>query len=350
LSIRIRFLNEQNIAGSLEKVRSSFYLFFQFFLQGCFRAKIVGHMNTLKSLQLLLAFVIIPIGYANSEPLLFNHNGQQRSYLVHLPSTYNNGQHVPLLMVLHGRNGNAKRISESSEFNKRADHHGFIVIYPEGHNKQWNYLHGIPGAPEGADDPGFLLALTEAVTKKYNTDRKRLYVSGISNGGFMAQRLACDQANLYSGLASVAAGGYAVMPETCERSTPIDVLYLHGTADKLVPWEGLGVRDESGSEQLVTMSIKKSLKFWAGHNRCSSDIDIIDLPQSGNSHGTRVRVLNSNDCPSRSKVTLYAIIGGGHNWPGVQGAIPASIAGQVNMDIHASDEIWSFFDRKTADP
>ncbi|MFT7673987.1 MAG: polyhydroxybutyrate depolymerase [Gammaproteobacteria bacterium] len=306
-------------------------------------------MKNLTTLLLLAALLIAPISYASSELLFFKHNGQQHSYLIHLPSSYNNDQSVPLLMVLHGRNGNAKRISESTGFSKRADQHGFIAVYPTGTNQQWNYLYGIPGAPDGSDDPGFLLALTDAVINTYNVDRKRLYVTGISNGGFMAQRLACDQSDQYSGFASVAAGAYAVLSGNCNRSAPINALYIHGTEDRLVPWEGLGIRDESGSEQLVTMSIKSSLKFWAEHNQCSPKVDVKDLSSTGESSKTRVRVLNSNSCPSPSKVTLYAIIGGGHNWPGVQSAIPPSIAGQVNMDIHASDEILSIFNLTTSE-
>ncbi|MFT5505759.1 MAG: polyhydroxybutyrate depolymerase [Gammaproteobacteria bacterium] len=304
----------------------------------------------LKSLLLLIAMLSISVAYAAPENEVFEYNGHQRSFIIYQPASYDSGQPVPLLMVLHGRNGTAQRVSELTSFNKRADQHGFIVVYPEGTSKQWNYLHGIPGAPEGADDPGFLLALTRAIINQYNIDLKQIYVTGISNGGFMAQRIACDQSNLYSGFASVAAGGYAVMPEYCKRTTAIDALYLHGTADRLVPWEGLGVRDKNGEEQLVTMSIKKSLKFWAEHNQCSPKVVINDLSPTGRSPETRVRILNSNYCPSRSKVTLYAIIGGGHNWPGVQNTFPSSVTGHVNLDIHASDEIWTFFSRKTVDP
>lgn len=113
--------------------------------------------------------------------------------------------------------------------------HGFIVAYPDSIDGRWNYLHGIPGAAAGPDDPGFLLALTDLLSETYNIDPGRRYLIGISNGGFMAQRIACDARVRFAAFASVAAGGFAALPGNCQRRAPIDALYLHGTADELAP-------------------------------------------------------------------------------------------------------------------
>ena len=303
--------------------------------------------------RLLLSLFLIsgnPSLLADQVPLQFTHDGKTRAYYLHLPVSYDRNRPLPLLLVLHGRSGNGRKIAQLSAFNKLADRHGFIAVYPDSVGSQWNYLHGIAGAPEGADDPGFLSDLIDKISADYNIDRSRRYVTGISNGGFMAQRLGCGVDRQFAGFASIAAGGYAAMPASCRRDGPLDALYVHGTADKLVPWQGLGIRSSDGSEQLVTLSITQSLKYWSNHNHCSPEVSVSDLLPRGQSPGTSVSIFASRDCAASADVRLYAVIGGGHNWPGVANAIAPSIAGRVNLDIHASEVVWSFFDRKYSNP
>lgn len=274
------------------------------------------------------------------------HDGETRGYELYVPSSYTGNTRAPLLLVLHGRSGNGQRMADLTRFNARAERHGFLVLYPDGLQGQWNYLHDIPGAAAGTDDVGFLLDLVDRVASAYHVDRRKLFVTGLSNGGFMAQRLACVAENRFAAFASVAASGFAAMPDSCGGHASIDALYLHGTADSLVPWEGLGVRDTRGNQQQVTLSLTDSLKFWAGYNHCNSNVGVEEVPTTGRSPGTRVKILSAQGCYNNAEVVLYAIIDGGHNWPGVADFIPQSVAGQVNLDIHASDVIWSFFARK----
>ncbi len=308
----------------------------------------VMKISLMLSLLLLLGHGAVVLAGQTSQSIV--HNGNTRSFQVFLPETLDPAEAPALLVVLHGLRGNGQRIADMTGFNERASQHGFIVVYPDSLGSRWNYLYGIPGAFAGPDDPGFLHKLTDTLSNTYNIDSGRRYVVGISNGGFMAQRLACEAQPRYAGFASIAAGGYAVLPEHCGRQAPIDALYVHGTADRLVPWEGKKLEDSSGNRQIVTLSVTDSLKFWAGHNGCAASIDVHDIPAGGRSTGTRVRVYASRDCVANSSVSLYAVIGGGHNWPGVEGAIPPSIAGRVNLDIHASEVVWSFFDRHQSGP
>jgi len=256
---------------------------------------------------------------------------------------------MPLLMALHGRPGNAQRMADLTSFNSRADEYGFIVVYPQGMQQYWNYLHGILGYREHPNDSDFLLNVIDAVKSEYSIDDKRVYVTGISNGGFMAQRLACYAPDKFAAFASVAAGGYAGMSADCKDNGPVNMLYMHGTADTKVPWNGLSVNDADGNPQLVTMSIHDSINFWIDRNRCSAEVTQMEIPPRDSSSLTRVKTFASTNCEVNAEVVLFAIIGGGHNWPGVADFIPAPTAGLVNMDIHASDVIWSFFSAKQLD-
>jgi polyhydroxybutyrate depolymerase len=304
-------------------------------------------MKKLQIITVLLAGIVSQYGQAEQSRQLLDQDGVAREYQLYIPPSYQKSQLSPLLIVLHGRTSNGQRMADLTSFNSRADKYGFVVVYPEGIHNQWNYLHGIAGFKDQPNDADFLLKVAAAVESKYSIDKKRVYVAGLSNGGFMTQRLACYAPGKFTAFASVAAGGYAAMPIECVNRGPVNMLYIHGTADEKVPWEGLAVTDGDGSQQLVTISITNSVKFWANRNQCSPDVVSKNLPPKGNSPGTRVKILSSNDCMGNAEVVLYAIIGGGHNWPGAPGIIPPSIAGRVNMDIHASDVIWSFFSTKS---
>jgi polyhydroxybutyrate depolymerase len=303
----------------------------------------------MKKMWLIISLFLGPacqIAIADQIRMDFEHDGTSRSYHLYVPTSHNRNEQVPLLILLHGRSSNARRMADLTKFNLRADNHGFVVVYPEGIDGQWNYLHGISGFREQPNDSDFLVEIVDGVKNSYNIDATRIYVAGISNGGFMAQRLACYAPDKFAAFASVAAGGYAAMQVECKNASPINMLYVHGTADEKVPWQGLGIKDGEGNRQLVTMSISNSVKFWVDRNHCGPNIDRKEILPAGRSPGTQVKILTSSDCIDNAQVVLYAVIGGGHNWPGEPNIIPPEIAGRVNMDIHASDVIWSFFRTK----
>ncbi len=275
----------------------------------------------------------------------FDYDGETRGYQLFVPPAYDGSNGLPLLLVLHGRGGTGERMRQLTGFDLRAAEHHFFVVYPDSPQRYWNYLHSVPGAPEGADDIAFLQRLIDEIGSNYSVDRQRLYVAGISNGGLMAQRLVCEQNSEFAAFASVAATGYGAMPATCRARGPVDALYQHGTHDSLVPWQGRRVVGPDGESQRVTMSITDSMKFWSDLNRCDPQVEVRDLPRSGRSPKTRVRVYASKSCADGAQVKLYGILGGGHNWPGADALIPPKIAGAINFDVHASDAIWSFFDR-----
>lgn len=292
-----------------------------------------------------LLAAVMAAGGASAGELRMTHQGVTRAYDLYVPSSYDGETPVPLVLVLHGRGSSGGRMAAITGFNARAERLGFIVAYPEGLDHAWNYVHGIPGYQPGPNDPEFLLALVSRLTGEYAVDGDRIYAAGISNGGFMAQRLACYAPSTFAAFASVAAGGYGAMPRACKDHRPVNMLYIHGTEDDRVPWQGLRVAGPDGEPQQVTLSLADSLKFWSRRNRCGAAVAARELVPGGESPGTSVRFLTAEECPRGAEVSLYAVLGGGHNWPGSRGVIPPHVAGKVNMDIHASDAILAFFQR-----
>src|SRR5262249_25082621 len=136
----------------------------------------------------------------------------------------------------HGGGGHASSMPKFSGFDNlaRDPHNLFIVAYPESLNKSWNDSRGL----SPADDVAFVRALIDRLEDELPVDPHRIYATGISNGGFFSNRLACDLSDKLAAIASVAATMPTTLPESCHPLRPISVLYMNGTKDPLVPIGG----------------------------------------------------------------------------------------------------------------
>lgn len=273
------------------------------------------------------------------EPQPIMVDGLERTYALHVPDNLTDP--APVVLLLHGRTGTGAGIARYTGFDELSDREGFIALYPDALDGEWNFVKDIPGYAKTQDDTAFLTALVDHIAAAYPVDLSRVYIAGFSNGGFMAQRIACENPTRFAAFASVAAAGFGGMPLVCMESGSSPMLLMHGTADNNIPWNGLIV--QRGQQTLMmTYPVPQTLAFWANFNGCQPEADTTRLPRLGLSPGSSVRVL-SVDCPEDAPVILYAIIDGGHNWPGRAEGIPAAIAGEINLDIDASREIWKFF-------
>lgn len=271
------------------------------------------------------------------------HDGEVRSYYLYAPAAEAETPR-PLVLVLHGRGGDGPGMARLTGFDEVADEHGFIAVYPSGLDEQWNYLEGVPGYSLTTDDVGFFRALVADLSARFSLDPKRVYVAGFSNGGFMAQRLACEAPDLFAAFASVGAAGFGGLPLVCRTPRPVSLLLMHGTLDAVVPFEGMSQPGPSGPVTVLA-SVADTLGFWAAYGGCGTDGESRSLPQRGLSPGTDVRVFSLTDCPGDDEIVLYIVRGGGHNWPGQPGKLPEEVAGAVNQDIDAGEVIWAFFAR-----
>lgn len=227
-------------------------------------------------------------------------NGQSRYYLLHAPESVPAGPR-PLLIALHGHGGTAARMRRTTNFNALADAHGFFTAYPEGASwrntawRSWN-AGGCCGFARqtNVDDVAFLRALIADARERYAVDPQRIFVAGVSNGGMMAYRAACELSADIAGIAVVAG---SMQSPRCEPAHPVAVMIMHGTADRLVPYGGGPGGD--AEERRTDPPVASAVEFWTRHNR------------------------------GRADVLLRTIEGGRHSWP----------AG-------AAEEIWVFFSRQ----
>lgn len=266
------------------------------------------------------------------------HDGRTRTYYLHIPRLVDRTKPAPLVMVFHGGGGKAQNAIHTTKFNDLADEEGFIVVYPNGTGPRdlnvevftWNGGTCCGNAMlENADDVGFARAVLADVQSLAAVDGKRVYAAGLSNGGIMAYRLACEAADVFAAIGSVA-GTLNYAP--CEPSRPVSVIHFHGTADEHLPYEG-GYGPES-IVQVDFASVQETMEIWAALNGCGTQ------PVTGQFGEIRHEIWNG--CKSGSSVELYTIIGGQHAWPGSDD--PAWPGGdEPSQSLSATQLIWDFF-------
>lgn len=281
--------------------------------------------------------------------------GVERTYLLHLPGRYDKAKPAPLVIVLHGGGGTAERMIRltGAGLNGVAEREGFLVAYPNGIDKRWNDGRskeetGWRTHRENADDVGFISALIDELVETRNVDPRRVYVTGVSNGGQMAHRLACELADKIAAIAPVIAQMPAHFAPRCKPARPVSVLMMPGTDDPLIPWEGGTIR--FGRQTFgKALSVPETVKFWTRHNACPETPEVSSEPDRDPADGTRVRKEAYSGCRDGTDVVLYAIEGGGHTWPGGRQYLPEALVGKMSRDIDAAEVIWEFFKKRRRD-
>jgi len=270
--------------------------------------------------------------------------GLQRSYTVHIGSSYDKATPTLLLIVLHGGGGTGQGMVKLTGFNAIADRESFIVVYPDGFEKHWNDGRGVQweAQTENVDDVGFISALIDHLSDELNIDASRIYVTGISNGGMMSHRLGCELSQKIAAIAPVASNIPVNMASIWAPSRPVPVLIINGTDDPLERWDGGEIRLGRNTFGVV-LSVADTVKFWVDKDQCSASPTITQLPDKDPSDGTTVRKEVYGGCQDGAEVVLYAIEGGGHTWPGGLQYLPAVIIGKTSRDFDASEVIWQFF-------
>ena len=254
--------------------------------------------------------------------------GVSRTFIIYRPAALTGA--APLVVMMHGGFGSAQQAEKSYGWNAEADRGHFVVAYPNGLDRAWNTGGGCCGVPgqTNADDIGFITAMVSAIEQQMPIDPRRIYATGISNGGIMAYTLAC-----HTTIFAAIGPDSATQLGSCPAPAPVSVIHIHGTADKYIPYNGgKGV----GSGRIDGPAIPALNAFWRGVDHCA-------IPVSK----TAATVTTSTArCPAGRTVELITIAGAGHQWPGA----PSSRLAQLILGtdppstvLDATKVIWRFF-------
>ena len=260
--------------------------------------------------------------------------GMDRTYTVHVPP----GNPVGLVLNLHGGGGTGIGQRGLTDFDAVADAHNLVVVYPDGYGKSWADGRGAsPADRRRIDDVGFLVALAGKLQSDYKIEPGHVFATGMSNGGFMSNRLACDRADVFAAIAPVA--GTLGVNVACNPSRPVSVWEAHGTADPLVPFNGGTVRGRGGVSRSIAAN--SMVNKWRSVDGCQGDATAQVLPNVGD--GTVVHRVDSAACAASAEVVFYQIDNGGHTWPGGRQYLPKAVIGPTSRALDGSEAIAQFF-------
>jgi polyhydroxybutyrate depolymerase len=277
--------------------------------------------------------------------LTLQHGGLARNALVHVPA--GGASPRPVVLNLHGGGGNAESHRRWTRMDAAADRHGFVVVYPNGSSGvggsllTWNAGTCCGRAhTRNVDDVGFLLRLLGALEERVAIDRARVYVTGLSNGSMMAQRLAAEAADRIAAVAPVA-GALNLDHFAPARAMP--VMHIHSVDDPRALYAGGTGPPFPGTNARVThLAVEDSLRRWTTVDGCPAAPATAPAVHGADGH-TATRA-TWGPCRDGVEVVLWRLTGAGHVWPGAAPLLP-KILGPATKVIDANEETWRFFER-----
>jgi polyhydroxybutyrate depolymerase len=245
------------------------------------------------------------------------HGGLSRSYRLHVPGWYSPSVRTPLVVNIHGLNMTSALHIPFTRMNSTADSRGFVALYPEGYEKSWNAGVCCGAASDsGIDDVGFLRAVVADVGTKLCIDSSRVYAAGMSNGGHMSHRLACEANDLFAAFAPVSG---SMTLTGCSPGRPVPIVGFHGVDDYIV-FYSLG---------------EAAMNGWVARNGCAGD------PVRTN-YGAASYCDRWDACDGGVSVVFCTLDPMGHCWPDGNETMCFGL-GEWNGDVNANEYMWDFF-------
>jgi len=260
------------------------------------------------SYYISLVILCVLCSISHGQQVEIDSNGDDRSFLINLPSDTNDP--VPLVFILHGLGetgalwyGVASYIASQGIVTVRPESGTFLNNSGNGYVKLWNAILD----STRYDDVQFISDIIDYMLMNYDfIDYSKIYVLGYSNGGYMAYRLACDLSYRITAFSSVAGNMFLDDEFDCiDQSRDIPIFHVHGTEDPINSYFPGGNGVDIIDDQYLT--IVESIEFWSNYHQY--DISEVDTILSNVS----VRYTYTNDAVT-SSFEHIKVIGGGHEY------------------------------------
>lgn len=278
------------------------------------------------------------------------HGGRERSAIVHVPRHAPELRVLPVVVNFHGGGGHGANQKEYSLLDALAESENFIAVYPNGTGRlsgrllTWNAGSCCAySVLNKIDDVGFVRVLIDELAEKFPINRRRVYATGLSNGGMMSHRLAAEASDVVAAVAPVAGG--AVLP-TIKSSRAVPVMHIHSVDDPRALYAGgLGPPFPLTKNQVLHPNVDEMIKRRAEHNGCAAEPAVAERRADRNGRGhTAIKYVYAN-CRDGAEVVLWKLTGAGHVWPGGKQKVLERILGPSTDIIDANREMWEFFKR-----
>ena len=265
------------------------------------------------------------------------HNGLTRQYLLYIPPSIQSRTNLPAIFNFHGYSGQADQFFSSTNLIDIADSNGVVLVYPQGAllnggDSHWNAAPMNSNSflnKSDVDDIGFIMTLLDEVNQNNILDLKRVYAIGYSNGGMFSHFLACNTDNVFAAIGDVAGTMLLDTFNTCDPSSSVPVLKIHGTNDNVVLYNGY---EEDGYKTVIDV-----VDFWKQNNSINNEYIFSSMSSSSwaNYMGpVDFEKYKFGEEQDNSSVVLYKVLRGGHWWDY-----------SLDDDLKTSSLLWEFFSK-----
>lgn len=230
--------------------------------------------------------------------------GVRRTYLASVPT---GARGAPVVIGFHGLGASAAAFGRQSGLCGPTRAAGEILILPDSLGGAFN--DGRLGT-RGPDDDAFALALIEKFATTGIADPHRVTVTGFSNGAGMAMEVAARHPDRVAAVVSVA-GSMLAGADPYQPSGPVRAVLVHGTADRVQPWNG---RHRLSRNLPAYLSVPATVEHWVRADGCAHVAASMLAPPAG-APSRGARRMSWHDCTGGVGVTAYSLLGLGHAWP-----------------------------------
>ncbi|RUL88570.1 alpha/beta hydrolase family esterase [Tautonia sociabilis] len=285
----------------------------------------------------------------------------ERTYRVYVPQGWS--RPAPAVFVFHGEGGTSETIQRYCRFDPIADEEGFVVVYPQGVGRNWDYGPDAPvvrsrgfGAlysrdatseetDQRVDDVAMVRAVAEELGELGLIDLGRVFATGISSGAMFCHRLASEASDLVTAVAPVSGGMAEPVAERFSPEFPVSLMAIIGEDDPLMPVSGGPVAPLLPQDRGRVAPADATIARYLERDAIQGLPTVTVLPDSPEDDGTTTRVFSYPSGRGGALVWVYRIEGAGHNWPGRPLNYHVQMVGKASQDFDASLAIWDFFKR-----
>jgi len=266
-----------------------------------------------------MIYFLTIISFCSAQWYSLDYQDVNRTYLVSYPENSDNIESIPLIINMHGYGGNAQQQQIYSQMDQFAHAQNIAVVYPEGLNNSWNVFTYWDS--NAYDDVGFISMMIDDIAENFNIDLDRVYACGMSNGGYMSYRLACDLSDKIAAIGSVT-GNFMINNDEndcLDQNREIPIIHFHGTADAVVNYYPPSFDG--------ALTVEESISFWTNYNNLNQE--------TISEFNSNVEIFKYDNESTSTEFIHYKIYGGGHEWFGSPWAI--------NWGFNTSQELINFF-------
>ena len=228
-----------------------------------------------------------------------------------MPGNHDYSRPLPLVVSLHGYSGNGWSNAAYMHHFDSIHENEHLLLYPDGTinlvgMRYWNATDGCCQFSGDVDDANYLLNLINEAIQNYGADPDGIVITGLSNGGFMSHRMACDAGGSIRAIVALNGVTWDDFSKCPDTGRP-DILHVHSTADTVIAYNGGAIW---GSDY---PSATETVGYWADRSGCDSTWTYLGTRDlSGNDGVEESDEFEFLNCNSGNRVAHWRINGGSH--------------------------------------